>query len=144
MNTLIEGLFPEGRPAAVEFHPVSRYFGPIDAMVYVREDGSYRADRVDPFLTILWHPTEERLVGVKLKGFRFLFEQILAIDPELKKEHFVSFVRALEFAFAAGLGEKLTDEHEETRKRKRVRNYAEARKFVKDVTIPGEELKKAA
>jgi hypothetical protein len=143
MNSLVDRLSNDGRPTAAEFKPMSRYSGPNDAMLYVREDVSYRADRVDPFLTILWHPSEWRLVGVKLKGFRFLFERLLAIDPELKKGDFVDFVRALEFAFAAGLGEKLTADLEKDA-RERDRKYAEAREFVKGVTIPQQELPKAA
>lgn len=61
------------------FKPVARYYEAMDCVIYLLEDLAYSADRVDGFLTLLWHPHEERLIGVKLKGFRFLFGRLQAI-----------------------------------------------------------------
>ncbi len=142
MKTLVDRLFPDGRPEVAEFRPMARYFGPIDAMIYVRDDVSYRADRVDPFLTVLWHPTEDRLVGVKLKGFRFLFERLSAVAPEVSTNDFLPLVKALEIALAAGVGEVLTDGLE--KKLQRDRKYEQARQLIRDVSVPNRDLPQAA
>jgi len=148
MNSLSEHLFPDGPPTTTEFRP-TRYFSAIDAMIYLREDVSYRAERVDPFLTVLWHPTEERLVGVKLKGFRFLFDRILdslsAVLPPyvIPQLAFLPFIRALEAACTAGVGEVLTDDAAE-KHRLREQKYEKARVLVKDVSISRDELPQAA
>jgi|GEM_PF-3270478 len=53
------------------------YFDPeMDQLIYVRSDDSYRTDRVDQYLTHLWPPHEPKLVGVKIKGFRSVFDQL--------------------------------------------------------------------
>ena len=57
------------------FRPVARYYPPMDFLLYLKEDCSYRADRVDQFLTLLWHPYKDELVGIKLKGIRFIYEK---------------------------------------------------------------------
>ena len=48
-----------------EFSPVSRYYPEMDYLLYLKEDCSYRADRVDGVLTLLWHPYREQLVGLR-------------------------------------------------------------------------------
>jgi hypothetical protein len=60
-------------PGNAGFSPKACYHRSMDFLIYLNEDCSYRADRVDQFLTLLWHPHEERLVGIKLKGFLALF-----------------------------------------------------------------------
>src|SRR4051794_18428248 len=69
---------------------------------------AYRADRVDRFLTLLWHPYEDRAVGVKLKGFRFIFERMREIlqtqGVVVPGDHFMPLITAFEVAMTAGLG----------------------------------------
>ena len=80
MANFVEGLMPHGwTPKKGEFKPLARYFPEMDFLIYLNEDCSYRADRVDAFLTVLWHPERDALVGIKLKGFRFLFRAPLRI-----------------------------------------------------------------
>ena len=57
------------------FEPRALYYETMDFLLYLQEDLPYRADRIDPFLTLLWHPYEDRAIGVKIKGFRFLFDK---------------------------------------------------------------------
>src|SRR5450755_4570243 len=61
------------------FIPAAKYIAPMDCLIYLREDCSYRAVRVDALRTVLLHPSEDRPVGVKLKGMRHLFERYRAI-----------------------------------------------------------------
>ena len=76
MDTFLEKLGPEMAAAEGEpFHPVARYYPPMDFLLYLKEDCSYRADRVDQFLTLLWHPHKEELVGIKLKGLRVVYNR---------------------------------------------------------------------
>jgi hypothetical protein len=60
-------------PSSEGFSPKACYHRGMDFLIYLNEDCSYRADRVDQFLTILWHPHEDRVVGIELKGFLSLF-----------------------------------------------------------------------
>jgi hypothetical protein len=57
---------------AEPFTPIATYYQTMDYLLYLKEDVSYRADRVDKLLTLLWHPHEENLVGIQLKGFRYV------------------------------------------------------------------------
>jgi len=108
---------PEG------FTPVARYYSGMDFVLYLNKDCSYRADRVDEFLTLLWHPTEDNLVGVKLKGFRCLFQAIKKV-LDFKETDFVPLVKALELAMFGGLASRIA--------------------LTKDVNLPPEELFKIA
>lgn len=80
-----------------KFAPVARYYSAMDLMLYVSEDCSYRASRIDAFLTVLLHPQDDRVVGIKLKGVRFLFERVKAILG-LSDSEFLPLVRVLEVA----------------------------------------------
>lgn len=77
MNALTE-LWTEHAPLA-RFEPTAKYIPAMDCLIYLREDCSYRAVRLNTFQTILLHPHEDRPVGVKLKGMRFLHHRLHAI-----------------------------------------------------------------
>lgn len=131
MSAIINLLPEEWRPKPGEFAKVARYYPSMDFVLYVNEDCTYRADRVDTFLTVLWHPTEDRLVGLKLKGFRFLFRQMLAmlrpLNVQVEDRDFFPIVSALEAALVAGVGEAILGEVERGRIHER---YEAARKFA--------------
>ena len=95
---------------------------------------------MDSFLTVLWHPAEERLVGIKLKGFRFLFQQLKDI-LELKETEFLPLVKALKFALVAGLAEHIMDDVEKQRSLEA--RYEEAVLFADGISVPPEELRNA-
>jgi hypothetical protein len=114
------------------FEPGARYFDAIDIVVYLEEDIAYRADRVDPFLTLLWHPSKEEAIGVKLKGFRFLFERMQAIRRGVTDSEFPALVDALEVAMTAGLGAVITANAEQKRRQERriQEKYDQARRLL--------------
>ncbi|MEI8393450.1 MAG: hypothetical protein WCF85_01855 [Rhodospirillaceae bacterium] len=64
-------LYALGRP----FKPTAYFDEEMDQLIYVCTNDTYRADRIDPFLTLLWHATDAKLIGVKIKGFRSIFEK---------------------------------------------------------------------
>ena len=125
----------------VPFAPIARYYPSMDFVIYLKEDCSYRADRVDSFLTVLWHPYEQKLVGVKVKGFAFLFERLKKIITDLEDEHFLPIVKALELAMTDGSAESLMSGIEVKRK---AELYEKAIELVDDVKISLEDLPKAA
>lgn len=67
---LLEGL------TAGDFAPKANFITEADLLLFVNEDCSYATQRVDPYLSMLWHPTENKIVGFKLKGIRYVFNQI--------------------------------------------------------------------
>jgi hypothetical protein len=142
----MEEFFAEsvGGEAWAEFQPSARYYAPMDVVVYLREDVAYRADRIDPFLTLLWHPYEERAVGVKLKGFRFIYDrarEILASRgiPD-QADGFLSLITAFEVAITAG-GSAMMTAAEQQRRRER---YDAARHLLLDVRLSVREMAEAA
>lgn len=128
-----------------DFQACARYYEPMDFLLYLRDDLPYRADRVDSFLTLLWHPYQDQAIGVKLKGFRFLFERMQAIFRAqgrlLLDNDFLPVMSAVEVAMTAGIGSAITDGAE----RKRLdRSYALARTLTKSARFDPRELRKAA
>ena len=108
----------------------------MDFLLYLREDCSYRADRVDPFLTVLYHPYEDRIVGIKLKGFRFLFDQFRKIVEHLDNEHFLPLVKFVEIALVAGVAEAFIAKNKERIEK----SYADAKQLVEGVEFDHREV----
>jgi hypothetical protein len=139
------------------FRPIARYYEAMDCVIFLQEDVAYSADRVDGFLTLLWHPHEEKLIGVKLKGFRFLFGRLQAIlrdaNVSVPDTAFVPLIKAIELALTTRLfalfeqagedGEAETNVLEEKRKQIESR-YKQASELVDSVTVDTRELMKAA
>jgi hypothetical protein len=134
-NLALDRLLPAGWTGSLDgpFESAAKYFDAMDVLVYLEEDVAYRSDRVDPFLTLLWHPSKNEAIGVKLKGFRFLFERIQALrkSERVEESEFLSLVYALEVAITAGLGAIITADAEQKRiNEKRIEKYAEARRLL--------------
>ncbi len=131
------------------FEPCAKYFEAMDTLIYLEEDVAYRADRVDPFLTLLWHPDKNEAIGVKLKGFRYLFECLQEVAEglgrKLDESQFLPLIAALEMAMTAGLGAVITADAEKDRMAERRAKYEQARSLVKraQATIDPRELAKA-
>jgi hypothetical protein len=143
----LDDLLPDreaGQPIA-PFTPSARYYEPMDYILYLEADTAYRADRVDRFLTLLWHPYEERAIGVKLKGFRFIFERTREIlhsqGVEIAQVEFVPLITAFEVAMTAGLGAAVMAVAERERFDEK---YATARELIKAVRFDPRELLQAA
>jgi hypothetical protein len=94
----------EGMADAPPFKPAARYYPEMDHMLFLREDCSYRAERVGPFLDLLWHPDEDRVVGIKLWIFRFLAGQARRIHG-LQPTDPIPVATALEISLAGGVAE---------------------------------------
>lgn len=127
------------------FEPRALYYETMDFLLYLQEDLPYRADRIDPFLTLLWHPNEDRAIGVKIKGFRSLFERMGAImktrNMDIAESRFLPFVSAIEVAFTAGLGSVVTLDAE---RRRIEEGYDTARTLVSAVEFDASLLAVAA
>lgn len=131
---------PAGPLPPGTFFPVARFHPEMDSIQYLKEDCSYRAERVDGSLTLLWHPYESRLVGVALKGFRFLFQRAKE-QYGLSEDMFSPLVNFIQTALEAGSGEEIM---EEAMKKKRQEQYDTAKRFSATVGVPAEELRRAA
>ena len=62
-----------------EYEPTAKYIQSMDCLIYLREDCSYRAVRLNPQVTVLLAPYEDRPVGVKFKGVRQMYERLGSI-----------------------------------------------------------------
>jgi hypothetical protein len=128
-----------------EFRACARYYEAMDFILYLREDMPYRADRVGSFLTLLLHPHEQRAIGLKIKGCKFLFKQLQAIfraqGRALPDDEFMPLMSILEVAMTAGMASGITDHVERKRLTK---SYQTARAMAKTVRFDPRELKQAA
>jgi hypothetical protein len=126
------------------FQPCAHYYDAMDSVLYLQEDVSYRADRVDTFLTLLWHPQDDRVVGVKLKGWRYLFQRLQSIlqasGVEIPDSHFVRLISAIEVAITAAGPEIVAD----TERQRIDEKYARAREIVADVRLDVSDIREAA
>jgi hypothetical protein len=126
------------------FVAITRYYAPMDYLLYLTEDVSYRADRVDEFLTVLWHPYEDRLIGLKFKGFRVLLRQVKAALG-LQERDYLSLVTLLtEAALSQATAKRILDAQETDRQNKLRRRYHLAMDFARAASVSAEEMKKAA
>lgn len=129
MASFIEQLAPEFAGGEIPaFAPGVKYYPNMDYLIYKQEAGSYRADRVDAFLTVLWHPTEDRLIGVKLKSWRLLLQKVAAAF-DLKPEFEFPLVKALEFALAEEFAKEVMtnfDGRSPSERYRRAQLYSEA------------------
>ena len=123
------------------FFPVARYHPEMDVIQYLNEDCSYRAERVDGVLTILWDPYEDRLVGIALKGFRYLFQRMKGRHSQITDEMFLPLVAALRFVLENGIAEEIIEGAEAAKRRER---YETAERFAATVAVPPRELKRVA
>jgi hypothetical protein len=82
----------------------------------------YRAFRLNEYTTVLLHPYEDRPVGVKIKGVRFLYGRANAIlkvlypDNMKEKQHDIALAMLWEVALTA-TGERETAEAEAQRQK---------------------------
>lgn len=146
MNAVtLEDMLPSGwtGPVYGGFEPGASYSAPMDCIIYLREDVSYRAERIDQFLTILWHPDDERVVGVKLKGCRFLFGVVRSAvraftSMDIPDNSFTPLVGAVELALNMRMGAYMSDQLQKDRAKEFAEinaAYNTARDIVDNVTF---------
>jgi hypothetical protein len=119
--------------------PSAVYLAMMDMFLFVKEPCAYAEDRVDPYLTIFWHPTEDRVVGFKIKGFKYIFNRI---RDELNLKDDGAFVRAYEV-----LEQVFKFPREESGKpeQERARDYVVARSIAgSEAGVKTSELQPAA
>lgn len=147
MTGLLEQIAPEYAGGKVpKFVAGAKYDADLDMLLYLQEPVSFRADRVDAFLTLLWHPRDDRMVGVKLKGWRKVFGEMKVL-LDLKEEAFFPLVKALEFGLAEVFAKALMSNFETTppsERYKRAKAYSDAIQLISHVTVPTREWAQAA
>ncbi|WP_145609242.1 hypothetical protein [Nitrospirillum amazonense] len=116
-------LFARLYASAAEFAPTAYFDHEMDQLIYVRTSDSYRADRVDEWLTLLWQADDMKLVGVKIKGFRSLFDKAMAAGL-VEEKHFIPLCKTLSLILEASINPQ--DESPDMHYRKKVYRQAEA------------------
>lgn len=110
------------------FVVTAKYLRSMDQLVFLDSDAHYRADRVDAYLTLFWAPDDDqKLVGLKLKGFGYLFESLKKLCA-VGEDDFVPFVKWLELALVVSwpkLSTQLTAQ-------RIIQRYEQAKDYVRD------------
>jgi hypothetical protein len=145
MSTLASLWTAQQSNSIPEFRPAARYIAAMDCLIYLREDCSYRAVRLNPYQTILLHPYEDRPVGIKLKGVTFLRGRLKAIFAAAKtaivdRAH-VDMITFWELALTASADDVIADAEAE----RQTQLGQRAREIVESMDpIPLDEIKEAA
>jgi len=112
------------------------YFVDSDCVEYVNEDTISVYKRIDGFLTLIYDETQIRVIGFKLKGFRYFFEKMKA-HLGLNNNSFIK-VAALIEEICRDIGDELlTDDA-------RQRAYQAARKIAEKEAVELYDLPQAA
>ena len=119
--------------------PTAKYIPAMDCLIYLREDCSYRAVRLNQSLTVLLAPYEDRPVGVKFKGVREMYERLGSIARSLGVQGKMPPLRLValwELAYTED-GEA----HTEAAERERQRGLAKRAKaeLLSDITVDESE-----
>lgn len=155
MNDLLRAFGQQVPGGSESFTPRAGYFSAMDCLIYLSEDISYQAVRLSPWITVLVDPARDCAVGVKIKGFRFVVEQLRAILVPIAKDlgiqvsepDYVALISILEVAFTASLGEQATTEAENERRKRwadQVRNLARNAEPISFAELSALELAEAA
>ena len=75
--------------------PLAAYFEDADCVEYVAEDTFCTYVRIDEYLTLVYDETCFRVIGFKLKGFRYIFNQ-MAGQLKLNQDSFLRVVSIIE------------------------------------------------
>lgn len=143
ISSFLEEIRGSNTPQNWHFEPFAEYDHEMDFMIYLREECSYVADRMSTFLTVLWHPYEPRIVGVKVKGCHFLFGHLRDL-LELKETDFMPLVKVVRAAFMMGFAEKLIIGVEPQRQAQLNEMFEQAQAVTADVNLSPDEWRKAA
>lgn len=136
-------------PVPEEFQAVAAHMSPtentawfdpnMDQLIYMKESIPYRTDRVDWFLTLFWHGQEERLVGMKFKGFRAVFD-LLVKRYGLHEDDFIPLIRFIEYGLTTSIN---TSALEEMARRRLEQKYSRAAEEFRDGKVPLQVLEAA-
>ena len=122
---------------AADYVPTAVYFSDSDCVEYVKEDSFTVYDRVDEFLTLIYDETKIRLIGFKLKGFKYFYQTHLKPLYALNDNQFLALVPILE-AVCKEIGDQLIADDE------RVRAYKAAMKLAANDNVRLYDIAKAA
>ena len=132
---MIENLSPEEWLAS-PYVATAAYFSDSDCVEYVNEDCVCVYRRIDEFLTLIFDETKIRLIGFKLKGFRFFFERMKG-HLQLNNSDFI-WISALIEEICRDIGDEL-----ETSKERRLA-YQAVKKIADKEQVKLVDLPKAA
>ncbi len=124
MDKLAEHLRQYNATLAKDYYPHASYYEAMDFVEYITCDATTVSDRIDEFLTLIWDANFDEVVGFRLKGFKFIFNEYLKPTLQLRDSHFVSLVSALE-AVARTIGNALFEEENRERAYRKAMKLAE-------------------
>jgi len=120
-----------------EFVKKAWYNREMDFLEYVSIDDFTFSERVDTFLTVIWDDEKSKIVGFKLKGIAYVFNELLKPKAGLNDGHFDMLIQALEKCFTA-IGDQVIDEANSERRK---RAYESTRRLiVQDHVVLPEDL----
>lgn len=137
MNVLNEALRADfGVELSDNFRKCACYYPKIDHVEYLTDDVVAIADRIDPFLTVLWNEDFSDYVGFKLKGFHAWY--VRRNKDTHTEEDFNLLVEALEY-YVTQIGNSMFPENPA-----RKAAYNNVISFIKrdKIGIPAQDMKK--
>ena len=129
------------------FKPLAAYYETMDILLYLNTDVSYRAERVDEWLTLLWHPYRKDLVGIQLKGFRCACRENAILAGIARNDQlFLPLAALVASHFLKDEAAALIEAPAKERQEALMRKYDQAFAFVakENARVSVEEIKRAA
>ena len=124
MDKLAEHLRQYNATLAKDYCPHASYYESMDFVEYITRDVTTVSDRIDEFLTLIWDSNFDEVVGFRLKGFKFIFNEYLKPTLQLRDSHFVPLVSVLE-AVARTIGNALFEAENRERAYRKAMRLAE-------------------
>lgn len=82
--------------ARSSFKPYASYFDAMDQVEYLTVDAIVISERIDEYLTLIWDKSRVKVVGFKLKGFKYIFNTYLKELYKLQDEEFIRLISVVE------------------------------------------------
>ncbi|HEY3797753.1 MAG TPA: hypothetical protein VGL58_05320 [Caulobacteraceae bacterium] len=145
MTGLLETSGVEADAWPNSFQKATSYFAAMDSLIYLKQNVSYRAVRLSPFVTVLLHPKDDRAIGIKIKGMRHLMERaratLASANITLTDSDVLQVMTILETAITAN-GDAWIEKADDERKQKLA---AAAKKLAREAgSVPAAEFLVAA
>lgn len=140
-TTLLNEQF--GATLAEDFINRASYYSQMDVLEYISKDTTTISDRVDEFLTLFLDADNRNVIGFRLKGFGYVFNNYVKRLMKLKDEDFNPIVNALECGFSKIGAQMFPDVDEEDERR--VQAYRSTKRMIKEeeVELPVDFLQAA-
>jgi len=126
-----------------QFQKRACYYPKVDFIEYLSVDAITVSERIDTFLTLIWDDNHVELVGFRLKGFRYVYDEVLKPLKNIKEDAFDLIMEAVEHIYTQIGNDAFQSPKDDEKKTDAYKNVIA---FIKkeEVSFDEQELEEAA